>query len=370
MKQQAIFNLLKNTFGQNNLLTVPTLLVKKLKGDHCAALFLGQLIYWAGKGVNPDGWIYKTYQEWEEELFIKKDKAMAIKKKLEELNLITTMVKKIGNTPVLHYKVNQETLIEFLLGTCEKEGDDKPEDKELDTPSDNEEEPKSNEEPSDDNSDNQDQREEENKGENRNFRKSEIPKVGKTHFPKWEIPTFQESGQNPLSISNINYIINYIHKLLSLPESLSENLSEKLEFKAQELSSGKNEREKEFLITAKKIHEVFLSCNIKPNTKFKDFLKSDFITGITMLYDQKIYVSLETLLSSCENYAKVLALKREESTWWKAVLPFDRFCQNKIISKFLPENFNLGDFILEKERSKKTKDYNNSWVKNFETIPF
>ena len=366
MKQQAIFNLLKNTFGQNNLLTVPTLLVKKLKGDHCAALFLGQLIYWTGKGANPDGWIYKTYQEWEEELFIKKDKAMAIKKKLEELNLITTMVKKIGNTPVLHYKVNQETLIEFLLETREKEGDDKPEDKEHDTPSDNEEEPKSNEEPSDDNSDNQDQREEEeeNKGESGNFRKSEIPKVGKTHFPKWEIPTFQESGQNPLSISNINHIINYIHK----PLSLSENLSEKLEFKAQE--AGKKEREKEFLLTAKKIHEVFLSCNIKPNTKFKDFLESDFITGITMLYDQKLYVSLEALLSSCENYAKVLALKREESTWWKAVLPFDRFCQNKIISKFLPENFNLDDFISEKERSKKTKDYNNGWVKSFETIPF
>lgn len=347
MKQQAIFNLLKNTFGQNNLLTVPTLLVKKLKGDHCAALFLGQLIYWTGKGANPDGWIYKTYQEWEEELFIKKDKAMAIKKKLEELNLITTMVKKIGNTPVLHYKVNQETLIEFLLETCEKEGDDKPEDKKPYTPSDNEEEPKPNEKLFDD---------------SRNFRKSEIPKVGKTHFQKWEIPTFQESGQNPLSISNINYIINYIHKLLSLPE--------KLEFTVQELSSGKNERENEFLVITKKIHEVFLSCNIKPNTKFKDFLESDFITGITMLYDQKIYVSLETLLSSCENYAKVLALKREGTTWWKAVLPFDRFCQNKILSKFLPENFNLEDFILEKERSKKTKDYNNSWIKNFETIPF
>lgn len=358
MKQQAIFNLLKNTFGQNNLLTVPTLLVKKLKGDHCAALFLGQLIYWTGKGANPDGWIYKTYQEWEEELFIKKDKAMSIKKKLEELNLITTMVKKIGNTPVLHYKVNQETLIEFLLETREKEGEDKLEDKEHDTPSDNEEKSKSDEEPSDDTSYNQDQKEEETNGESGNFRKSEIPKVGKTHFPKSEIPTFQESGQNPLSISNINYIINYIHKLLSLSEPLSENLSKK------------NEREEEFLVITKKIHEVFLSCNIKPNTKFKDFLESDFITGITMLYDQKIYVSLETLLSSCENYAKVLALKREESTWWKAVLPFDRFCQNKIISKFLPENFNLEDFILEKERSKKTKNYNNGWVKNFETIPF
>lgn len=358
MKQQAIFNLLKNTFGQNNLLTVPTLLVKKLKGDHCAALFLGQLIYWTGKGANPDGWIYKTYQEWEEELFIKKDKAMAIKKKLEELNLITTMVKKIGNTPVLHYKVNQETLIEFLLETREKEGEDKLEDKEHDTPSDNEEKSKSDEEPSDDTSYNQDQKEEETNGKSGNFRKSEIPKVGKTHFPKSEIPTFQESGQNQLSISNINYIINYIHKLLSLSEPLSENLSEK------------NEREEEFLVITKKIHEVFLSCNIKPNTKFKDFLESDFITGITTLYDQKIYVSLETLLSSCENYAKVLALKREENTWWKAVLPFDRFCQNKIISKFLPENFNLEDFILEKERSKKAKDYNNSWVKNFETIPF
>lgn len=365
MKQQAIFNLLKDTFGQNNLLTVPILLVKKLKGDHCAALFLGQLIYWTGKGANPDGWIYKSYQEWEEELFIKKDKAMAIKKKLEELNLITTMVKKIGNTPVLHYKVNQENLIEFLLETNEKQGDDKPEDKEPDTP--DNEEPQDNEKPADDKACNQEKRGEEKEIESGNFRKSEIPKVGKTHFPKWEIPTFQESGQNPLSINNINYIINYIHKLLSL----SENLSENLEITHQQLFSEQNEREAEFLKTAKNLHEVFLSCGIKPHTKFKDFLRSDFLTGVKMLHDQKIYISLENLLGSCENYGKVLALKREGNTWWKAVLSFDRFCQNKIISKFLPGTFNLEDFTLEKgSQIKKTKEYNHGWVKELETIPF
>lgn len=357
MKQQAIFNLLKDTFGQNNLLTVPILLVKKLKGDHCAALFLGQLIYWTGKGANLDGWIYKTYQDWEEELFIKKDKAMAIKKKLEELNLITTAVKKIGNTPVLHYKVNQENLIEFLLETNEKQGDDKSEDKEPDTPSEDENS-QDNENSADDKVCNQEKRGEEKEIESGNFRKSEIPKVGKTHFPKWEIPTFQESGQNPLSISNINYLINYIHKLLSLPENLS--------------SSEKNERESEFLKTAKKIQEVFLSCRIKPNTKFKDFLESDFRKGIQILYDEKTYISLENLLGSCENYAKVLALKREGNTWWKAVLSFDRFCQSKIISKFLPGTFKIEDFTLETEKAQlvKTKDYNSTWVKDLETIPF
>ncbi len=287
---------------------------------------------------------------------------MAIKKKLEELNLITTMVKKIGNTPVLHYKVNQETLIEFLLETNEKEGDDKPEDKEADIPSEDGN-PQSNEKSTDDKTYNQDERKEEKGVESGNFRKSEIPKVVKTHFPKWEIPTFQESGQNPLSISNINHIINYIHN--SLPEKLEITNQE------QELSLEKNEREAEFLKTVKNLHEVFLSFGIKPHTKFKDFLESDFLTGIKMLHDQKIYISLENLLGSCENYAKVLALKRDGNTWWKAVLSFDRFCQNKIISKFLPGTFNLDDFTLEKESQiKKAKEYNGGWVKELETIPF
>ena len=123
MNQKEIFNLLTKTVGQANILTIPTLFLKKLNGNHAAALFLSQLIYWTDK--TQDGWIFKSYSDWENEIFVKEKKLREIKKELEELGLIETKIQKAYGVPTVHYKVNQDALIKFLLcDDAEKKGDE------------------------------------------------------------------------------------------------------------------------------------------------------------------------------------------------------------------------------------------------------
>ena len=123
MNQKEIFNLLTKTVGQANILTIPTLFLKKLNGNNAAALFLSQLIYWTDK--TQDGWIFKSYSDWENEIFVKEKKLREIKKELEELGLIETKIQKAYGVPTVHYKVNQDALIKFLLcDDAEKKGED------------------------------------------------------------------------------------------------------------------------------------------------------------------------------------------------------------------------------------------------------
>lgn len=119
MTQKQLFSFLSNTFGQANVLTIPTLLLKRLNGNHSAALFLSQLAYWTDKTKN--GWIFKTYEDWEAELFLKEKKVRAIKNELEALGIIETKIKQINGAPVLHYRIRQKEFIEFL--TTEKKED-------------------------------------------------------------------------------------------------------------------------------------------------------------------------------------------------------------------------------------------------------
>ena len=119
MTQKQLFSFLSNTFGQANVLTIPTLLLKRLNGNHSAALFLSQLVYWTDKTKN--GWIFKTYEDWEAELFLKEKKVRAIKNELEALGIIETKIKQINGAPVLHYRIKQKEFIEFL--TTEKKED-------------------------------------------------------------------------------------------------------------------------------------------------------------------------------------------------------------------------------------------------------
>ena len=49
------------------ILTYP-LLVAFFDGDHNAAIFTNQVLYWTDRTTNPNGWFYKTSEEWEAEL--------------------------------------------------------------------------------------------------------------------------------------------------------------------------------------------------------------------------------------------------------------------------------------------------------------
>lgn len=111
--QQQIFELIRAMTGQNNLLTIPRVFID-YTGDLEAALFLSQLIYWTDKSQN-DGWVYKTYQEWEKEIGLNEYKLRKAKTKLENLGVLETKLKKANGCPVVHYRLDTIKFSESIL---------------------------------------------------------------------------------------------------------------------------------------------------------------------------------------------------------------------------------------------------------------
>ena len=91
----------------------------RLFGGIPEAIYWQQLHYWSDKGKRPDGYIYKTKEEIEEETTLTREQQDRVRKKLEELGFLETKLMKANNAPTLHYKVNARLVEKTLLESCE-----------------------------------------------------------------------------------------------------------------------------------------------------------------------------------------------------------------------------------------------------------
>ena len=111
-----IKSVIKSFSGRENIIPIPVVYIELL-GDYHIAAFLNQLIYWSDKTKRKDGYFYKSYKEWKEELFLSRYQIDKSVDKLKELGLIKTSLKKANGAPTLHYKVDMDRLTEWI---CEK----------------------------------------------------------------------------------------------------------------------------------------------------------------------------------------------------------------------------------------------------------
>ena len=100
--------------GTERHITVPRVYLEML-GDFNTAAFLNQLIFWSDKTKRTDGYFYKTYTEWNEELLLSDYQVRRSAKILKENGFIDTKLKKANGSPTLHYKVNMDKLSESIL---------------------------------------------------------------------------------------------------------------------------------------------------------------------------------------------------------------------------------------------------------------
>jgi hypothetical protein len=73
------------------------------------ALFLSQALYWSKRTKDPEGWFYKTIEDWQEETGLTKEEQLTIKKKLTALGFLE--VKKKGVPATNHFKIDQYSLV-------------------------------------------------------------------------------------------------------------------------------------------------------------------------------------------------------------------------------------------------------------------
>lgn len=116
--QENIIKLIKSFSGQSNLIAVPRLYIAMLDGDINTAILLSQIVYWSDKSKRKDGWFYKTYSEWYEEIGLSQYKIKRGVEALEKLKILETDVKRANGTPTVHYKINmtelENAIIKFL----------------------------------------------------------------------------------------------------------------------------------------------------------------------------------------------------------------------------------------------------------------
>lgn len=95
--------------GRAITVAIPVDLVHWL-GDYETAALLAQLIYWSGRTKNAEGWIYKTYENWNTELGLSESVARARIRRLREMGIIETKLKKANGNPTVHYRVRADNL--------------------------------------------------------------------------------------------------------------------------------------------------------------------------------------------------------------------------------------------------------------------
>jgi len=105
--QQKLIALIKSMSGQPNILTIPRIYVTLTK-SHRAALLLSQCVYWSDRTRDPEGWFYKTFEDWHDELGMPRGAVETAMKHLTPW--VQTRLRKAGPTPKTHYRVDMAAL--------------------------------------------------------------------------------------------------------------------------------------------------------------------------------------------------------------------------------------------------------------------
>ena len=79
-------------------------------GDIVGALWLSQLAYWQPKAKRTDGFVYKSYDEWEKETGLSKYQIKRSADKAEDMGIVEVKLKRANGAPTLHYRINHPKL--------------------------------------------------------------------------------------------------------------------------------------------------------------------------------------------------------------------------------------------------------------------
>lgn len=111
---------------RSSILVFPQVLLEFLDYDHKMALFLNKLLYWTERTRNPEKWIYKTYQDWFDELGFKESvvrrlihgdaKTRTPKRTLKDIGVEVRVRRAPNGSPTCHYRIH----LDILLGEIQK----------------------------------------------------------------------------------------------------------------------------------------------------------------------------------------------------------------------------------------------------------
>jgi hypothetical protein len=120
--RKQVVSIISAMTGKDNIVPVPTEFVR-MCGDYNSAAILNQILYWSGRTENPDGWFYKSYSQWEEELALTRYQVRRAVKGdsrtkapcLEDFGVETKLAENPYGQTMLHYRINSQVFYSHLL---------------------------------------------------------------------------------------------------------------------------------------------------------------------------------------------------------------------------------------------------------------
>ncbi|MEB7677865.1 conserved phage C-terminal domain-containing protein [Staphylococcus saprophyticus] len=100
--------------GQNNVIPIPVIYLK-ITEDYPSAALLYQMVYWSDRTSRKDGYFYKSYNDWFQELHLTEYQVRRATNKLKTFGFVDTALKKANGAPTLHYKVDTKEISEWIL---------------------------------------------------------------------------------------------------------------------------------------------------------------------------------------------------------------------------------------------------------------
>ena len=390
--KKDVFALLVAFSGQGNILSIQKEYLVLCDYDYEAAVFLSQIIYWSDKSYLEDGWIYKTYAEWEKELFIKERKLRRLKDYLVAKGYIEMKILHRNGIPVCHWRVTVKVIDSLLMlytgnreaqapAPCSHNTDEIPNSEATDGNAQQNTSQELSSAPeeamqehcngaferaevkevsstviqSNTSDDSNGQSRISPSGQNDRIHPDKIAECIRTNCPN---PSGQNDRMHPDKMTGCTNNIDYIHQLhSSITSSPLLEVRSSLEGEGEQSKIRKKEEEEEKIAyqkainpsvtkLAEEIYALFVQAGINKADQFPVFLQSDFKYGLTKLRERAIPLD-GNILSACKNYVQVLALQKSGKTWWKSRLSFSGFCSEKIISRFLPDRFEIAAFELQ-----------------------
>jgi hypothetical protein len=116
--RNEIYEMIKVTIGANYVLGIPRAFVK-YTGTLEAGLLLSQLIHWTPRARRKDGFIYKSFPEWYEEIFLSAHKIKKAAELLKDKGVLDMKKEMANGSETWHYRLDTErfkdSFQEFLM---------------------------------------------------------------------------------------------------------------------------------------------------------------------------------------------------------------------------------------------------------------
>jgi hypothetical protein len=103
--------------ARENRITYERFYVVGCGGDHTLARMVKQLVFWCSRPsvVDAGGWVYRTRDDWRDELMVGEWPVRAALEKLLKLPFIEHDVRKVNGTPKSHYRIKPAEFREWVL---------------------------------------------------------------------------------------------------------------------------------------------------------------------------------------------------------------------------------------------------------------